>query len=73
MVAVLETAWRPGDNRVDGLEAARENGVTLGRPPTSKRRKAEVMKLKAAGVGIREIGRRLDMPPSSVHAVIQAT
>jgi DNA invertase Pin-like site-specific DNA recombinase len=55
-----------------GLEAARERGVTLGRPPTLKRRKAEVTKLKAAGVGIREIGRRLKMAPSSVHAVIKA-
>ncbi|MFT5498605.1 MAG: DNA invertase Pin-like site-specific DNA recombinase [Kiritimatiellia bacterium] len=55
-----------------GLEAARERGVTLGRPPTLKRRKAEVTKLKAAGVGIREIGRRLKMPPSSVHAIIKA-
>jgi DNA-binding NarL/FixJ family response regulator len=50
----------------------RERGVTLGRPPTLKRRKAEVTKLKAAGVGIREIGRRLKMAPSSVHAVIKA-
>jgi putative DNA-invertase from lambdoid prophage Rac len=60
------------ERTVAGLEAARERGVTLGRPPTLKRRKAEVTKLKAAGVGIREIGRRLKMPPSSVHAVIKA-
>jgi DNA invertase Pin-like site-specific DNA recombinase len=61
------------ERTVAGLEAARERGVTLGRPPTLKRRQAEVMKLKADGVGIREIGRRLKMAPSSVHSVLSRT
>ena len=49
-----------------GLDAARERGVRLGRRPTLMTRAAEVKRLKNAGLGIREIGRKLGMPPSSV-------
>lgn len=53
-----------------GLDAARDRGVKLGRPSKLARRREEVLKLKAEGAGIREIARRLKMPPSSVHAVV---
>ncbi len=53
-----------------GLAAAKARGVRLGRPATLPGRRAEVLKLKKAGLGLREISRRLAMPPSSVHLVL---
>jgi len=49
-----------------GLAAARERGVRLGRQPTLIKRVQEVKRLKRAGMGIRAIGRKLGIPPSSV-------
>jgi len=49
-----------------GLAAARERGVKLGRKPTLFSRVKDVRRLRLAGLGIRAIGRRLGMPPSSV-------
>jgi DNA invertase Pin-like site-specific DNA recombinase len=54
-----------------GLSAAKARGVRLGRPPTLARKSAQVMKLKKEGLGIRAIGRQLNMPVSSVHSVIK--
>jgi DNA invertase Pin-like site-specific DNA recombinase len=54
-----------------GLEAAKARGVRLGRPPRLQGRQSEVLELKRAGVGLREISRRLSMPASSVHSVLQ--
>jgi putative DNA-invertase from lambdoid prophage Rac len=56
-----------------GLAAARAKGVRLGRPPSLHKRADEVMALKAEGLGIREIARRLSMAASSVHSVLHAT
>ncbi len=54
-----------------GLAAAKARGVQLGRPSTINGRAAEVKKLKAKGLGLRAIARRLAMPPSSVHRALQ--
>ena len=54
-----------------GLSAARERGVTLGRPATLAGRADEVGKLKAQGLGVRAIARQLKMPPSSVYKALQ--
>jgi DNA invertase Pin-like site-specific DNA recombinase len=53
-----------------GLAAARARGVRLGRPAILPARRAEVMALKKAGLGLREIARRLSMPASSVHSIL---
>jgi putative DNA-invertase from lambdoid prophage Rac len=53
-----------------GLAAAKARGVQLGRPATISGRAAEVRKLKARGLGLRAIARRLRMPPSSVHKAL---
>ncbi len=49
-----------------GLAAAKDRGVTLGRPATLNGRAAEVQRLKGTGMGIRAIARQLAMPPASV-------
>jgi hypothetical protein len=43
-----------------GLAAARERGVKLGRPSKPHKRTAEVLALKAQGLGVRAIGRQLN-------------
>lgn len=53
-----------------GLNAARARGQVLGRPRSLDLRRAEVMKLRARKLGIREIARRLKMPPSSVASIL---
>jgi DNA invertase Pin-like site-specific DNA recombinase len=54
-----------------GLAAAKTRGVKLGRPQTLPARRDEVLRLKQAGLGVRAIGRKLEMPPSSVHKVLR--
>ncbi len=54
-----------------GLAAAKTRGVKLGRPQTLPARRDEVLRLKRAGLGVRAIGRKLEMPPSSVHKVLR--
>jgi DNA invertase Pin-like site-specific DNA recombinase len=49
-----------------GLAAARERGVTLGRPSTLPERLEEVRALKSKGMGVRAIARQLEMPVASV-------
>lgn len=55
---------------VAGLKAARERGVRLGKEPTLIKRAEEVRRLKATGLGLRAIGRKLGMAPSSVHKAL---
>ena len=55
-----------------GLKAAKARGIRLGRPATLHRREPAVLKLKRAGLGLREISRRLSMPVSSVHSILHA-
>jgi DNA invertase Pin-like site-specific DNA recombinase len=52
-----------------GLAAARERGVKLGRRPILFSRIQDVKRLRRSGLGIRAIGRKLGMPPSSVCKV----
>jgi DNA invertase Pin-like site-specific DNA recombinase len=54
-----------------GLAAAKSRGVRLGRPETINGRAAEVVQLKAKGLGLRAIARELKMSPSSVHKALQ--
>lgn len=54
-----------------GLAAAKARGVKLGRRATLPARRAEVLRQKAAGLGVRAIARNLNMPPSSVHKVLR--
>jgi DNA invertase Pin-like site-specific DNA recombinase len=53
-----------------GISAARIRGVRFGRPATINGRAAEVKRLKAKGLGLRAIGRELQMPVSSVHKAL---
>jgi DNA invertase Pin-like site-specific DNA recombinase len=54
-----------------GIGAAKIRGVRFGRPQTINGRAAEVQKLKAKGLGLRAIGRELNMPPCSVHKALR--
>jgi putative DNA-invertase from lambdoid prophage Rac len=54
-----------------GLAAAKAKGVTLGRPATLQRRRADVLELREQGKGIREISRELRMPVSSVFKLLK--
>lgn len=54
-----------------GLAAARARGVRLGREPVLVKRVDEVRRLRKSGLGIRAIGRKLKMAPSSVHKVLK--
>ena len=56
-----------------GLKAARARGVRLGRPATLHRREPAVLKLKRAGLGLRQISRQLKMPVSSVHSILHGS
>jgi DNA invertase Pin-like site-specific DNA recombinase len=53
-----------------GISAAKIRGVRFGRPSTINGRAAEVKRLKAKGLGLRAIGRELQMPVSSVHKAL---
>jgi DNA invertase Pin-like site-specific DNA recombinase len=53
-----------------GLAAAREKGVKLGRPSRPHKRTGEVLALRKQGLGVRAIARQLQMPVSTVHAIL---
>jgi DNA invertase Pin-like site-specific DNA recombinase len=54
-----------------GLAAARARGVKLGRRPGHNRTPAEVFALKGRGLGVRAIGRELNIPASSVSVMLR--
>jgi len=54
-----------------GISAAKARGVRFGRPQTINGRADEIGKLKAQGLGVRAIARRLEMAPSSVYKALQ--
>jgi DNA invertase Pin-like site-specific DNA recombinase len=54
-----------------GLAAARERGVTLGRPRTLDRHMHAVAKLSQKGISGRKIAARLNIPQGSVFAVLK--
>jgi DNA invertase Pin-like site-specific DNA recombinase len=54
-----------------GLAAAKARGVKLGRPATLGKRAAEVLGLKADGLGVCAIARALEMPLASVSTILK--
>src|SRR5688572_18984719 len=54
-----------------GLRAAKAKGVKLGRPATLHQHEAAVRELVAKGVGVREIGRILNLPVSSSGKLVR--
>jgi DNA invertase Pin-like site-specific DNA recombinase len=55
-----------------GLAAARERGVTLGRPPTLHLHTGAVAKLRRRGLSGRKIAAELNIPPGSMFAVLKS-
>ena len=53
-----------------GLDNAKRKGVTLGRPRDTKI-DGEILRLKAAGVGVREIGRRVGRSPAGINQILK--
>ena len=51
-----------------GLENAKRKGKRLGRPPVSSRLVDEAKKLRSEGMSVRQIGKRLGIPESTVRA-----
>ena len=49
-----------------GLDRARAEGITLGRPGLERRTVTRMQKLRKAGKGVREIARKLDISPAVV-------
>ncbi len=56
-----------------GLENAKRKGKRLGRPPVSSRLVDEAKKLRSEGMSFRQIGKKLDIPESTVRANIKQT
>jgi putative DNA-invertase from lambdoid prophage Rac len=54
-----------------GLAAARARGVKLGRRASHSWTSQDVARLRARGLGVRAIARELQMPPSSVSAMLR--
>lgn len=55
-----------------GLAEARRRGVRLGRPPSARARRKDVLQLRAEGLTIRPIARRLHISRASVHRLLTA-
>src|SRR5205823_782835 len=55
-----------------GLEAARDRGAKLGRPPTLHRHRTAVARLSRRGLSGRKIAEKLNIPAGSVFAVLKA-
>lgn len=56
----------------EGIAKAKAEGKYRGRVPTAQRKAAEVLKLKAEGVGAVEIARRLSIGRASVYRIVNA-
>lgn len=54
-----------------GLENAKRKGKRLGRPPVSSRLVDEAKRLRSQGMSYRKIGKKLDIPESTVRANIK--
>src|SRR4051812_49347375 len=54
-----------------GIAAARSKGVKLGRPSTLQRYEKEVARLMGEGLGVCAIARRLGLPLSSTHKIVE--
>ena len=53
-----------------GLKAAKQRGVKLGRPRSLHKKTGAVLGERRNGLGVRAIARKLQMPPSSVHKIL---
>lgn len=56
----------------EGIAKARAEGKYKGRIPTARAKEAEVMRLKAEGLGATEIAKRLNIGRASVYRVLAA-
>jgi len=54
-----------------GLERAKANGVTLGRPTTSDKKKEAVLAAKAKGDSLRKIAKDVGLSLGKVHGIIK--
>jgi DNA invertase Pin-like site-specific DNA recombinase len=54
----------------EGIARAKAEGKYRGRQPTARRRLPEALALRAQGVAIAEIGRRLGLPRQTVHRLL---
>ncbi len=52
-----------------GLSRARASGKRLGRPPVAARKRAEVLKLRQAGMSVRNIARTAGLAPGTVQRI----
>ncbi len=52
-----------------GLARARASGQRLGRPPVAARKRAEVLKLRQAGMSVRNIARKAGLAPGTVQRI----
>ncbi len=52
-----------------GLARARAGGKRLGRPPVAARKRAEVLKLRQAGMSVRNIARTAGLAPGTVQRI----
>ena len=52
-----------------GLARARASGQRLGRPPVAARKRAEVLKLRQAGMSVRNIARTAGLAPGTVQRI----
>jgi len=60
------------ERRKEGIEAAKEKGVYVGRQPTAQKQAGKVLELIAAGVPRLEVAKRLGIGKSSVYRIAAA-
>jgi len=60
------------ERRREGIEAAKEKGVYVGRQPTAKKQTAEVLRLLASGMTKQEVADKLKIGKSSVYRIAAA-
>jgi len=74
VIAAVAQAEREGmiERQRHGIAKARQEGRYKGRAPTARRQAAEIIKLKAEGLGATEIASRLGIGRASVYRVLSA-
>jgi DNA invertase Pin-like site-specific DNA recombinase len=61
------------ERQKDGIAKAKSEGKYKGRAPTARAKSAEILRLKAEGIGPAEIARRLEIGRASVYRVLGAS